>query len=373
MEFSGIAKGDLRTKNLIKRLRPGEIAIIAHQDLDELAAQSLVRCKPLAVINEQSFISGSYPNLGPQVLLQAEIPMLETEPGLLGKVAEGEKISLTQDGEILGSAGRLGRYRVLEREQALGKMQATSTRMSIILEDFVQNTLEYAGSESKSILRDLELPPVSTRFKGRHTLIVVRGRDYREDLQAIRSYVREVRPVLVGVDGGADALLEFGLKPELIVGDMDSISDQALACGAEIVVHAYSDGRAPGLQRVEAMGLPCYTLAAPGTSEDVAMLLAWQLGTELIVAVGTHSHMIDFLEKGRKGMASTFLVRLKVGPLLVDAKGVSKLYGEKVGLRHLAQMVGAALVPFSLIIWFAPTTRHLLKLMYLRLKIFWGP
>lgn len=373
MELSGKARGDYKTKNLTKRLKQGEIAIIAHQDLDELAARSLVQTKPLAVLNEQAFISGSYPNLGPQVLLQAGIPMLEVERGIIDQLSEGEKIFITHQGEVKSKNGHLGKYRVLDKAQAVQKMQETKGNMGIILGDFVQNTLEYAGVEWQSMLKELDIPPVHTSFAGRHTLIVVRGKDYREDLLAIRSYIKEVKPILIGVDGGADALLEFGMKPDLIVGDMDSISDHALTCGGEIVVHAYPDGRAPGLERVENLGLKGLTLAAPGTSEDIAMLMAWQLGTELIVAVGTHSHMIDFLEKGRKGMASTFLVRLKVGSLLVDAKGVSKLYAEKVGLRHLVQMVGAALVPICMIAWFAPPTRHLLKLIYLRIKIFWGP
>ncbi len=158
----------------------------------------------------------------------------------------------------------------------------------------------------------------------------MRGYHYKEDLQTLRHYIREYRPVLIGVDGGADALIEAGHQPDLIVGDMDSVSDDALRCGAEIVVHAYRDGRAPGLERVRALGVEPVVFPATGTSEDVAMLLADDKGASLIVAVGTHVTLVEFLDKGRSGMASTFLTRLRVGGKLVDAKGVSRLYRARI-------------------------------------------
>jgi uncharacterized membrane-anchored protein len=194
------------------------------------------------------------------------------------------------------------------------------------------------------------VPELDFRIKGRHVLIVVRGIDYKEDLRLLRQsgYLRELRPVLVGVDGGADALLEIGAVPDLIIGDFDSVSEDAMRCGAQLIVHGYTDGRAPGGKRLDDLGLPYSVFSAPGTSEDVAMLLAYQEGAELMVAVGAHSSMLEFLDKGRSGMASTFLVRMKVGSTLVDAKGVSRLYRHSVRTWDLVWMLAAAV--FTLVV-----------------------
>jgi uncharacterized membrane-anchored protein len=199
------------------------------------------------------------------------------------------------------------------------------------------------------VIDPLPMPDLPVDLTGRHALVVVRGFDYKEDLAHLRSYVREMRPVLIGVDGGADALLEVGLKPDVVIGDFDSVSTAALQAGAALVVHAYPGGQAPGAERLDDLGLPYEVLEAPGTSEDIAMLLAYEKGAELIVAVGTHASMVEFLDKGRQGMASTFLVRLKVGPLLMDAKGVSKLYESRVRKRDLMSFLLAAVLCFFVV------------------------
>jgi uncharacterized membrane-anchored protein len=248
-------------------------------------------------------------------------------------------------------------------------MEATKKNIKQELAKFVENTLDYARREQGLILGDYPVPRLRTKLQNRHALVVVRGQGYHEDIITIKSYIDEVKPVLIGVDGGADALLELGYRPDLIVGDMDSVSDEALLSGAEIVVHAYPDGRAPGLARIEKLGLPAVLFPAPGTSEDIALLLAYEKGAELIVAVGTHSNMIDFLEKGRSGMASTFLVRLKVGSILVDAKGVSKLYRQRLQPRHLAQIFLAAMLPLFVVVMVSPATRGFLKLLIMQIKL----
>ena len=186
---------------------------------------------------------------------------------------------------------------------------------------------------------------------------------------AIKSYIDEVKPVLIGVDGGGDALLEFGFTPDIIIGDMDSVSDDCLLRSKEIIVHAYSDGRAPGLDRVKDLGLKSKIFTSPGTSEDIALLLAYEKNADLIVAVGTHSNMIDFLEKGRPGMASTFLVRLKVGGILVDAKGVNKLYKSTFKTKYLWLVLGAALIPIIILIIINPLTQYLLTLLKIKLRL----
>jgi uncharacterized membrane-anchored protein len=196
-------------------------------------------------------------------------------------------------------------------------------------------------------------------------LIVVRGYHYKEDLAALRAYIRELRPLLIGVDGGADALIDSGLKPDMIIGDMDSVTTETLESEAELIVHAYPGGRAPGLDRIEALELDAAIFEATGTSEDIAMLLAFERGAELIVAVGTHANLVEFMDKGRRGMASTFLTRLRVGPILVDAKGLSRLYKTRVKRRDLVMLLGAALLTMAVVIAVSEPMR-------LYLQFFWN-
>lgn len=372
MHIKGTVKLDARTKNLVKRLQPGDIAVINHRELDKVAAESLINAKVKAVINVVPSLSEDYPNLGPLTLLEAGIPLID-DAGieLFELLTEGDKVEVI-DGHIYCQEKFLASGQVLYKDYVLKKMEESKKNVNKTLSRFVQNTLDYAQNEIDLICKDLPMPEVQTNFKHRHTLIVVRGHNYKEDLIAIKSYIDEVKPVIIGVDGGADALLEFGYTPDIIIGDMDSISDSTLKCGAELIVHAYPDGRAPGLARIEKLGLKAKIFRARGTSEDIAMLLAYEKGTELIVAVGTHSNMLEFLEKGRKGMASTFLVRLKVGSILVDAKGVNKLYRSPMRAKYLAQVVLAAMVPLAVVMVIAPPTRELLRLIYIQFRILLG-
>jgi len=369
MIIKGTARVDRRTKNLVKRLQPNEIAVIDHQDIDEIAAESLVASKIKAVVNASESISGRYPNPGPLKIIKAGILLVDCAgKEIMEEIEEGQEITINS-GNIYVGDKLIASGRILTLEKVKKLMEESEENFNKELERFIDNTLEYAKKEMKVILRGIEAPELKTNFKGKHTLIVVRGHDYKKDLKTIRSYIKEVRPVLVGVDGGADALLEAGYKPDIIIGDMDSVSDRALKCGAELVVHAYPDGRAPGLERVRKLGIDAVVVRAPGTSEDVAMLLAYQKGTQLIVAVGTHSNVFDFLEKGRKGMASTFLVRVKVGSILVDAKGVNKLYKSSIKFRYLAGIIAAALIPFLVIFIVSPVTHQLARLIVLQIKL----
>lgn len=369
----GIARLDRKTKNLVKRLQPGEIAVINHQELDEVCAQALVDARVKAVVNAAKSLSEDYPNLGPQTLVNAGIYLLDNVgPKVMEKIIE-ETVVEIDNNEITVPGQWTGRGTVLTAAEVREHTESAKKNIGMVLEKFVQNTIEYAQQEQGLLLGDIDVPATKTVFQNRHTLIVVRGQNYKDDLVAIRSYIEEVKPVLVGVDGGADALMEFGYKPDVIIGDMDSISDKTLQCGAELVVHAYSDGRAPGMNRVMALGLKAVTFPAPGTSEDIAMLLAYHKSTELIVALGTHTNLIDFLDKGRKGMSSTFLVRLKVGSILIDAKGVNKLYRNKVKFRYLAELVAAASVTVAIVGYtFFPVTRQLVRVFWLKLKFALG-
>ena len=348
---SGLARVDRRTKNLIKRLQPGDIAVIDHEDLDRVAAEGLVEARVAAVINASKSISGRYPNVGPLLVAAAGIPLIDgVGPEIMDQLTEGQAVRVDAEEIWVGPAlVASGDRQTLQSLEAA--YEAAKITMGDELERFAENTLEYMRRERNLIFDALTVPELSVDIAGRDVLIVVRGHDYKEDLNALRGgYVREMRPVLIGVDGGADALLEVGLRPDVIIGDFDSVSTAALRCGADLVVHGYPDGRAPGADRLRELGLEHSILHAAGTSEDVAMLLAYEKGADLIVAVGTHASMVEFLDKGREGMASTFLTRLKVGPLLVDAKGVNRLYQGRLRKRDLTLFLIAAMLTFTAIV-----------------------
>lgn len=354
MLIRGTVKLDKRTKNLAKRLKPGDIALIDHVDIDSTAAGMLVEAKVSAVINAAKSCSGRYPNLGPKVLLDAGIPLIDEAGDESFKgFKEGEQIEL-HDGEICRNGEVIIKAKLLTQKRIQTLHEQARQNLGAELELFAENTLSYVTTEKSLLLDPSNLPDVSVPINGRHALVVVRGESYKEDLAIIRTYIRDMRPVLIGVDGGADALIDMGLKPDVIIGDMDSVSDSALKCGAEIIVHAYANGEAPGLARVKDLGVEAMVCNVPGTSEDIALLLAYEKGAEMIVAVGTHSHLVDFLDKGRKGMSSTFLVRLKVGNRLVDAKGVSKLYRVAPSGRHIFALALAALVVVITVIALSP-------------------
>ena len=351
---TGTARLDRRTKNLVKRLSPGDIAIIDHRDLDRLSADALIERQVGAVVNVSMSISGRYPNQGPRLLVEAGIPLLdEAGPDVFERVAEGATVRLHGEdlyaGEEVVAKGRLQTAESVGSAMAEAKAGATAQ-----LQAFVANTLEYMTKEGGLLVDGIVAPQLRTRIERRHVLVVVRGHHHREDLATLRSYIREFKPLMVAVDGGADTLLDAGYRPDLIVGDMDSVSDRGLRCGAELVVHAYPDGEAPGLARVEGLGLSAVVCPAPGTSEDVALLLADQKGASLIVAVGTHNTLDEFLDRGRAGFSSTFLTRLRVGGKLVDAKGVSRLYRPRVSGWALALLVLAASVTVLIVLGISP-------------------
>jgi uncharacterized membrane-anchored protein len=345
--ISGVVRLDRRTKRLVGRLRPGEIAVIDHVDLDRVAADSLVASGIAAVLNAKPSVSGRYPNLGPEVLIQAGIPLVDDlGEELFDRLREGNYVriegdSVLLDGELVAQGHRQ------DAETVAKAMADAREGLSVQLEAFAANTMDYLKQERDLLLDGVGVPDIETGIAGRHCLIVVRGYDYKADLDVLRPYIREFKPVLIGVDGGADALVEAGYTPDMIVGDMDSVSDDVLRCGAEVIVHAYPDGRAPGLARVDQLGVPATSFPAAATSEDIAMLLADEKGASLIVAVGTHATLVEFLDKGRGGMASTFLTRLKVGGKLVDAKGVSRLYRHSMSGSSLLLLVLSAIAAMA--------------------------
>ncbi len=367
MLIRGVLRKDRRTKNLVRRLRQGDIALIAHADLDPIAAEELARKRIAAVVNAQPTLTGRFPTTGPLVLLERGVPLLEIrDPNAFERLQEGKSVLLDLDRKVLQQDGLSFPLTPLTLSEVRQRIQEAEQRLVEALEAFAENTLTYLRQEGKQLLASpIVLPPLQTPIRGRHVLIVIRGHHYREDLVAIRSYIRDRRPVLIGVDGGADALLELGYRPDIILGDMDSVSEAALHCGAELVVHAYPDGRAPGMERVKRLGLSAHLFPIGGTSEDAAMLLAYEAGADLIVTVGSHASLVEFLEKGRQGMASTFLTRLRVGHKLVDAKGVSALHSYGLRWWHIFSLLLLGVLVGAWLIHLSPTLQTYLRPLWL--------
>jgi uncharacterized membrane-anchored protein len=368
IELTGHAKLDRRTKDLVRRLSADDIAIIDHTDLDRVSAEELLESGVRVVVNVAPSQSGRFPNPGPLALVRGGVRLIDV-PGadLFESVNEGERLTVRGAG-LYRNGTCLAAGRVLDERQLEGMLAEQRGRVTEALEAFAENTMRYLREEGKLLAEGIDFPPLKTRFRDRHALVVARGPGYKRDLRMVKSYLRAFKPVLIAVDGGADALLEAGHTPDVIVGDMDSVSDKALGCGAELVVHAYRDGAAPGGDRAQRLGVAYEVVRATGISEDLALLLAYGKGSELIVAVGTHFNLIEFLERNRAGMSSTFVTRLKVGEILVDAKGVSRLASRQVGIWPLVFFALAALGAIAVAIAVSPALRHLIEFLALRLR-----
>jgi uncharacterized membrane-anchored protein len=371
-EVAGVARLGRRTKHLVKRLRPGDVAIIDHRDLDRVSGEDLVTCGVAGVVNCSPSSSGRYPNMGPLLVTQAGIALVDVPgDGLFERLQDGDPVVL-RGGEVWCRGERVAAGTLLE----VGRMQAeTDLRRAEIgaaLEAFAHNTMQYMLEERDLLTGRIDLPRFDTDFRDRPVLIVVRGVDHKRDIKALRPYIRDVKPVLVGVDGGADALVQEGFKPDMIVGDMDSAAEATLRCGAELVVHAYPDGRAPGCEHLRQLGLEHKVVPAPGTSQDIAMLIAAEKGAELLVSVGSHFNLVEFLDKARRGMASTFLTRLRVGEILVDAKGVSRLYRPRPGVAPIALLALTGVILLAAVILLTPGLHDVADLLWLKLQVLLG-
>jgi uncharacterized membrane-anchored protein len=381
---SGPVRAGRRTKLLVKHLMRGDIALIDHEDLDRVSAEELVAAGVAAVLNCGASSSGSYPNMGPQLLVEAGILLVDLpDDALFDLLSDGDPLVVVAEGpaertlgEVLRRGELLASGDVLGLERVRAETEARRSEIGDALERFAHNTIEHMREERELLAGGIELPRFATDFRDRSTLVVVRGVEHQRDLRALRPFIRDMRPVIVAVDGGAEALLEAGLTPDMIVGDMDSAGEAALLAayggGAELVVHSYPDGRAPGRRRLEELGVNFKLVPAPGTSQDVAMLLAAEKGARLIVSVGSQFNLVEFLDRNRKGMSSTFLTRLRIGEILVDAKGVSRLYRPRPGLTPLLVVIAAGLVAMIAVVWMTPALRDVVNLLWLKLQLLLG-
>jgi uncharacterized membrane-anchored protein len=374
---AGPVRPGRKTKLLVKHLRRGDVALLDHLDIDRVSAEELIAAGATAVLNCSSSSSGTYPNLGPQLLVEAGILLVDLpDDSLFGTVDDGDPVVVVDRGPAGGQVLRAGEVIAGGEVLDLGRVRAdTLARRREIgeaLERFAHNTIEHMREERELLAGRIDLPRFATEFRDRSTLVVVRGVGHQHDLRVLRPFIRDMRPLLVAVDGGAESLLEAGLTPDMIVGDMDSAGEDALRCGAELVVHSYPDGRAPGRHRLEALGLDFKLVPAPGTSQDVAMLICAEKGARLIVSVGSQFNLVEFLDRNRKGMSSTFLTRLRIGEILVDAKGVSRLYRPRPGLTPLLVVIVAGLIALIAVVWMTPALRDVVELLWLKVRLLFG-
>jgi uncharacterized membrane-anchored protein len=372
LAVEGTARLGERTKHLVKRLRPGEVAVINHVDVDRIAAEELIEAGVVAVLNAAPSSSGRYPNAGPLMLARAGIALVDApDAKLFDLLKDGDRVRV-RGGTIYVGDEEVAQGRALRTPELEREMQDHRERIDEALGEFAENTVAHVREETDLLTGNIAFPPTRASFRDRHVLIVVRGDRHRRDLKALRAYIRDVRPLIVAVDGGADGILEAGLRPDMIVGDMDSAGDAALRCGAELIVHAYPDGRAPGRERLLEAGLDHQVIPAAGTSEDVAMLMAYEKGATLIVSVGAHFNLVEFLDRKRGGMSSTFLTRLRIGERLVDAKGVSRLYNPSSTLAPLAFFAVAFLILLTILVITSPALNDVWELVWLKIRIWLG-
>jgi uncharacterized membrane-anchored protein len=363
VEHTGPARLDRRTKHLVRRLQPDDVAIIDHTDLDRVSAEELLESGVRVVVNVAPSQTGRFPNPGPLLLVRGGVRLIDA-PGteLFDAVSDGDLVTV-RGASLFVNGDCVATGRILQAGELATALAEQRGRVTEALESFADNTMRYLREEGRLLAEGIDFPPLATRFRDRHALVVARGPGHKRDLRIVKPYIRDFKPVLVAVDGGADALLEAGYKPDVIVGDMDSVSDRALRSGAELLIHAYPGGEAPGAERVERLGLRYELVPTMGVSEDLALLLAFEKGAELIVAVGTHFNIIEFLERDRAGMSSTFLTRLKVGEILIDAKGVSRLVSRQVGIWPLLAFMAAGVGALLVAVLVSPELRETIDLL----------
>ncbi|NMI00151.1 putative cytokinetic ring protein SteA [Pseudonocardia acidicola] len=343
--LTGVARVDRRTDALLRRLRPGDIVVLDQIDLDRATADALIAAQVAAVVNASPSISGRFPNLGPEALVDAGITLVDDAgPEVVHAVKDGSRVRL-HEGVLYAGETVVGGGVVQTADSVADALVEAKSGLTHQLEAFAANTIEFMRRERALLLDGVGVPEVDLDLANRQVLVAGAGFDHAAELARLKSYIKEYQPVLIGVGAGADALMAAGHKPHLIVGDPAEVSTEALTSGADVVVPAFADGHAPGLHRVQDLGAGAVTFPSSANPEDLALLLAQHRGAALIVTVGLTASMAEFLDRGRSGSnASTFLTRLQLGGTLVDGRVIAALYRSRISFGAIALMIGAALV-----------------------------
>jgi len=345
---TGVARVDRRTGDLLRRVSQGDIVVLDQLDLDRSTADALVRAAVGGVVNASPSISGRFPNLGPEVLVGAGIPLIDgVGQDALREIKEGSKLRL-HDGTVFVGEREVAQGTRQTKESVADQMVEAKAGMSAQLEAFSANTMEFLRRERTMILEGIGVPQLTTIMKDRQVLVVAPGHEHVADLKLLKRYLGEHRPILIGVESGADSLREAGYKPDIIVGDPNGITTETLRSGAEVVVPAHPDGHAPGLGRIQDLGIGAVTFPASGNAEDLALIIADTHDATLVVTVGFQATLREFLDRGRSGSnPSTFLTRLKLGSKLVDGKAVAALHRSRVSVAAIVLLVMAAMVAIA--------------------------
>ncbi len=341
-------------REVLRRINTGDIALIDAVDLDLVTADELIRVGVGAVVNVAASISGRYPALGAARLVEAGVPLLDdVGHAVIGRVSDGDVVRVV--GRELCVGHRVIAEGLAQTPESVAAATADAqSGLRAQLEAFAGSSRGFLLSEQALVLDGVGLPPIRAAIEGRPVLVVSRGPRDEADLEALTLWIREERPLLVGVGAGADVLLRAGHTPDLVIGDMDDVSDDALRCGAELVVHGYRDGRALGLDRARVHQLAPVIFEADMTSDDLALLMALHGGASMVVSAGAADSLVELLDRDRAGMTSTVMTRLRLGGLLVDAGGVAQLYRSRLSRWALAFLVLAGLLALAVSVLVTP-------------------
>ena len=326
---TGVARLERDNLQLSRKLKTGDIAVIDHIDIDRTHAEMLVDRGVRAVINVSPSTSGRYPNLGPQILAHAGITLVDhVGPGIWSKLKTGDKIRL-QEGNVYLEGNVVATGTELDDAKITGLLKSAQGGLSTQLESLAANSAEHLRREQAMILEGAGVPRLRTKIRKRPVVVVSKTYDYASDLHGLRGYIKDYDPILIGAGAGADALLDAGYTPALVVGALDDLSDRALRQGGEVVITSAS-GKLTAVERLEKTGADAQTFVATGSAEDLALVIADTNDASVIVLVGGHTSLVEFLDRGPTDMSSTFLARLRVGTKLVDAKAVGEFYNHRI-------------------------------------------
>jgi uncharacterized membrane-anchored protein len=356
---TGTARTDRRTTALLPRLRSGDVAVLDHVDLDGPTAEALVEAGVVAVVNRSPMISGRFPNRGPQLLVDAGIPMVDLAHGLDGRdllaaVADGRPVQVRGGSLLLGDQV-VAEGRALSAEDVADQLGAAESGLSSQLHTLTHNTAEFLRREEALVLHGEGVPQTRTRLRGRPVVVVAQGPDDVAELRRIRRYLREVEPVVIASGDGLTVARGAGLRPDVVV--LDARAEElppakALReCRDVVITQATSGMRAGmGADRFERLGVRVLTMQTSATPADAALLLADAAGATPIIGVGLRGTIDEFLDGNREGLGSGFVARLKVGPRLVDADAVPMLYSGQLRARHayLVLLIGLIAVAAAL-------------------------
>jgi uncharacterized membrane-anchored protein len=352
----GTARVDRDIDRLLRRVCPGDIAVLDVLDLDRITADALVDAEIAAVVNASPSVSGRYPNLGPEVLVANGVTLIdETGPDVFKKIKDGAKVRLHNGGVYAGDR-RLIRGTERTDDEIADLMQEAKSGLVSHLEAFAGNTIEFIRSESPLLIDGIGIPDVDIELRRRHVVVVAEEDDAADDLKLLKPFIKEYQPVLIGAGGGADVLRKAGYRPQLIVGDPSTLSTEVLKSGAQVVLPADADGHAPGLERIQDLGVGAMTFPAAGSPADLALLLADHHGAALLVTAGHSANIETFFDRTRQhSNPSTFLTRLRVGEKLVDAKAVGTLYHNRISGGAIALLILTMLIAVIVALWVSRT------------------